>query len=324
MKCRELCLQSQPQGQLRPSDFKLIERTLPSVKNGEVLVENLYLSVDPYMRGRLSTAPLGEALTGDSIGRVLESRDNTFRKGDLVQSLFGLRDRYVASSSDLRALHRDPGLPLTVYMHALGMTGFTAYGGLLHIGGLKSGETVFVSAAAGAVGSIVVQLAKLKGATVIASAGRRDKVEWLRLLGADHVINYHETPIAAALAQIDKRIDVYFDNVGGDHLDAALIRMNPLGRIAVCGMISGYDGAPQAVRNLPAIIYGRVNIRGFIAADFWSHHETFQREMAAWLKHGQVKYKETIYDGLENAAVALVDLFRGENTGKMLVRLKKE
>jgi NADPH-dependent curcumin reductase CurA len=210
-------------------------------------------------------------------------------------------------------------------MGPLGGTGFTAYGGLLHIGQLKDGEQVFVSTAAGAVGSVAAQIAKIHGCYVVGSTGSDDKVRWLldeaRL---DAAINYKTAPIRQQLkAATPKGIDVYFDNVGGDHLDAALAGMNSLGRVAVCGMISGYNeaGSRTAVRNLSNIIYGRINLRGFVAPDFMHLYDQFKSDMAGWLKDGRVKYSETIYDGIANAPTALIGLMHGDNIGKTLVKL---
>jgi hypothetical protein len=203
------------------------------------------------------------------------------------------------------------------------MTGFTAYGGLLDIGKLKDGEQVFVSTAAGAVGSVAAQIAKIKGCYVVGSTGAADKADWLAdEVGLDAVINYKETPIREALeAATPKGLDVYFDNVGGDHLEAALRRMNTLGRIPVCGFISGYNSGRSAVSNLSNIIYSRVMLRGFVGTDFMHLYGDFQRDMAGWLKEGKVKYQETVLDGIANAPTALIGLMQGINTGKMLVKL---
>lgn len=321
MKATELRLVRPADGKLSTDHFTLAERMLSQPQAGEVLVANLLLSVDPYMRQRLRNGALDTPLDGDAIGRVLASGDPALPVGALVRSLNGLRTHYVAKSADLMPLSPDPDLDLAAYMHVLGMTGFTAYGGLLHIGALKSGDCVFVSAAAGAVGSIAAQIAKLKGAFVIGSTGRADKAAWLTSIGVDHVINYRQTNIADGLDAAGRRIDVYFDNVGGATLDAALVRMNTLGRVAICGMISGYDGTPAPVSNLSASIYGRLTLRGFIAADFWDQHDAFQREMTAWLKAGQIKAQQTLYHGISESARALVGLFNGDNLGKALVQL---
>jgi NADPH-dependent curcumin reductase CurA len=289
-----------------------------------VLLENLYMSVDPAMRPRLTAGQaLGEAMGGGALGRVVQSKLDGFSVGDLVSNRMGFREYFVSDGRGLTKLAPDPDLPLTVHMHALGGTGFTAYGGLLHIGQLKDGEQVFVSTAAGAVGSVAAQIAKIKGCYVVGSTGADDKAAWLRDdVGLDAVINYKIQPIKKALEEATpKGIDVYFDNVGGEHLEAALRRMNTLGRIPVCGFISGYNSGHSNVGNLSNIIYSRVMLRGFVAPDFMHLYGDFQRDMAGWLKAGQVKYRETIREGIAAAPEALIGLMAGQNAGKMLVRL---
>ena len=321
---RQIHLVSRPTGVPKAEDFALVETNLSEPQDGELLVENLWMSVDPYMRPRMTAGfELGEALSGGAIGRVTRSRHAVFKEGELVRSALGFRDRFVSDGRGLQALKADPDLPLSVYLHALGGTGFTAYGGLLEIGKLKDGEQVFVSTAAGAVGSVAAQIAKIRGCYVVGSAGSDDKCEWLlKEAGLDVAINYKAEPIRQALAAATPRgIDVYFDNVGGEHLDAALRRMNMLGRIAVCGMISGYNGGGAPVSELANIIYGRVTLRGFVAADFMGVHERFLTEMSGWLKAGRIKYQETVAHGLDQAAEALIGLFSGVNRGKMLVKL---
>jgi hypothetical protein len=208
-------------------------------------------------------------------------------------------------------------------MHALGGTGVTAYGGLLETGALKDGEQVFVSTAGGAVGSVAAQIAKIKGCYVVGTTGSDDKAAWLRgEAGLDAVINYKTQPLAEALAAATpKGIDVYFENVGGAHLDAALVRMNVHGRIPVCGMISMYNGGGEGVHNLFALIYGRVRMEGFVASDFPHLNAQFQSDMTGWLKDGRIKYQETILDGFERAPEGLIGLFSGLNAGKMLIRV---
>ncbi len=323
MKSRQIHLMKRPDGMPKVSDFSLVEADLPDPADGQALVENLYLSIDPATRPRLTRGQeLGSAVGGFALGRVVQSKAANLKDGDIVRAAYGYRDRYVADAKHLTKVDADPKLPLTVYMHVLGGAGFVAYGGLIEIGKMKAGEQVFVSTAAGSVGSLAVQIAKLKGCSVVGSTGSDDKVEWLRSLGLDAVINYKKEPIRDALEKATpKGIDVYFDNVGGDHLEAALRRMNSLGRVAVCGMISTYNDQQIGVRNLSSIIYGRVNIRGFVGADFLHLYPVFTEEMTAWLKDGQVKYEETLFDGIENAPKALIALLNGANTGKMLVKL---
>ena len=310
----------------RETDFAAITATVPDARDGEIQVQNLFMSVDPAMRPRLAGAqPLNEAIAGPALGRVTQSKNLSFAEGDVVQHRLSFREYLVCDGKGVAKLAADPALPLTVYMHVLGNGGFVAYGGLLEIAKLKDGEQVFVSTAAGSVGSIVAQIAKIKGCRVIGSTGSDDKVKWLQSLGIDVVVNYKKEPIRQALKQhANQGIDVYFDNVGGDHLNAALPRMNLLGRIAVCGMVSAYNnpGALSApINTLSNIIYGRVNIRGFTADDFAHLRPKFNEEMTGWVKSGRVKYQETVVEGIANAPKALIGLLNGENTGKMLVRL---
>ncbi len=323
-KSREIHLVQRPSGAPKPEDFALIERDVADAKDGEVLVQNLYMSVDPAMRPRLTAGQsLDEAMLGGALGRIVQSKHDGFVVGDLVNNRLGFRELFTSDGKGLNKLLPDPDLPLTVHMHALGGTGFTAYGGLLHIGQLKDGEQVFVSTAGGAVGSVAAQIAKLKGCYVVGSTGADDKAAWLRdKVGLDAVINYKTQPIRDALEEATpKGLDVYFDNVGGDHLEAALRRMNTLGRIPVCGFISGYNSGHSNVSNLSNIIYSRVMLRGFVAPDFMHLYGDFQRDMAGWLKDGKVKYQETIIDGIAAAPQALIGLMAGQNSGKMLVKL---
>jgi NADPH-dependent curcumin reductase CurA len=323
-KSREIHLVKRPAGMPAETDFALVERDVADPADGQVLVQNLYMSVDPAMRPRLTAGQaLDEPMMGGALGRVAASRNDTLKVGDLVSNRQGFREYFVSDGAGLTKLSPDPDLPLTVYMHALGMTGFTAYGGLLHIGQLKDGEQVFVSTAAGAVGSVAAQIAKLKGCYVVGSTGSPEKAAWLRdEVGLDAVIDYKAQPIRKALeAATPNGIDVYFDNVGGDHLEAALRRMNTLGRIPVCGFISGYNSGHSAVSNLSSIIYARVMLRGFVGTDFMHLYGDFQRDMAGWLKDGRVKYQETIREGVAQAPAALIGLMQGDNAGKMLVRL---
>jgi NADPH-dependent curcumin reductase CurA len=323
-KSREIHLVQRPTGAPTPDDFALVEREVGDAADGQVLVQNLLMSVDPAMRPRLTAGQaLDEAMMGGALGRVVQSKLDGFAVGDLVTHRLGFREYFTSEARGLTRLTPDPDLPLTVHMHALGGTGFTAYGGLLHIGQLKDGEQVFVSTAGGAVGSVAAQIAKLKGCYVVGSTGSDAKAAWLRdTVGLDAVINYKTHPIRQALEEATpKGLDVYFDNVGGDHLEAALRRMNTLGRIPVCGFISGYNSGHSNVSNLSNIIYSRVMLRGFVAPDFMHLYPDFLRDMALWLKDGRVKYQETIVEGIAAAPGALIGLMAGANAGKMLVRL---
>jgi len=325
-KSRSVHLVARPEGLPSEEHFAVVETEVPDASEGEVLVQNLYMSVDPAMRPRLTTGyELGEAMAAGAIGRVVQSRTPELAVGDVVSNGLGFREFFVSPPRGLRRLEPVGDLPLTAHMHVLGGTGFTAYGGILDVAGLKPGDKVFVSTAAGAVGSVAAQIAKIKGNWVVGSTGSADKVDWLlNQAGLDAAFDYHETPVRQGLRQTaPDGIDVYFDNVGGDHLDAALAVMNPLGRVAVCGMISGYN-EPEArttVRNLANIIYGRINIRGFTVADFMQRRDEFHRDMTAWLQEGRIRYQETIMEGIEHAPAALIGLFQGLNTGKMLVKL---
>jgi NADPH-dependent curcumin reductase CurA len=272
--------------------------------------------------------PLNEAMGGGAIGRVLKSRHATFKEGDYVESMLGFRQYFVSEGKGLSKLDPDD-MPLPAYMSVLGLTGMTAYGGLLVTAALKDGENVFVSAAAGAVGSVVAQIAKIKGCYVIGSAGSEAKCRWLKEeLGVDAAINYKTVELRTALkAAAPRGIDVYFDNVGGEHLNAALPRMNALGRIAVCGMISAYNnfGAiSEPVTTLSNMIYNRLTMKGFVFYEFEPLRAQFLADMKRWLKDGRIRYRTTIVQGIEQAPAALIGLFNGTNTGKMLVQLAKD
>jgi hypothetical protein len=321
---REVHLITRPNGMPQASEFEIVETQVPDAADGQVLVQNLYMSVDPAMRPRLTSGQaLNEAMMGGALGRVVQSKSPDFAVGDLVNNRMGFREYFVSDAKGLSKLTPAEGLPLTVHMHALGMTGFTAYGGLLFIGAMKEGEQVFVSTAAGAVGSMAAQIAKIKGGYVVGSTGSDDKAAWLRdEIGLDAVINYKTQPIRQALEEATpKGIDVYFENVGGGHLDAALPRMNVRGRIPVCGMISTYNGGGDGVKNLFSLIYGRIRMEGFVASDFGHLNAAFLADMTGWLKDGRVKYQETILEGFERAPEGLIGLFSGANNGKMLIHI---
>jgi NADPH-dependent curcumin reductase CurA len=329
MRNKEVHLIERPQGLPVPQQFRIVETEVADPEDGQLLVENIYMSVDPAMRPRLAgQTALNEAMMGGAIGRVLKSRNPAFKPADLVESMNGFRQYFVSDGKGLAKLDAD-GMPLVAYMSVLGLTGLTAYGGLLIIGALKDGENVFVSAAAGAVGSVAAQLAKIKGCYVIGSAGSDEKCRWLKDdLGLDVAINYKKGELRTSLkAAAPKGIDVYFDNVGGEHLNAALPRMNALGRIAVCGMISAYNNfgaVSEPVTTLSNMIYNRITMRGFVVYEFESKRAQFLKDMKGWIKEGRIKYRTTIQDGIEAAPTALIGLFTGANTGKMLVRLAKE
>jgi NADPH-dependent curcumin reductase CurA len=314
----------------QPTDFALVETPSATLGAGDVRVANRWLSVDPYMRGRMNdtksyVAPfaLGEPMQGGAIGEVVESNVEGIKVGDMVQHMLGWRDEAVLPAAQVQKLP-DLGVPVQQFLGMLGMPGMTAYWGLLDVASAKPGETVFVSAAAGAVGSTVVQVAKAKGMTVIGSAGGADKCAWVKSLGADHVIDYKgDVPLVKALgAAAPNGIDVYFDNVGGSHLDAALAHANDQARFAVCGMIEGYNSTkPTELRYLMRVIAARIRIQGFLVTPYFARAQDFYQDMAAMVKSGALTSQDTIHDGLEATPDAFLGLFSGGNTGKMLVRL---
>lgn len=321
---RQIHLICRPDGVPVTSDFAVVEVDTPDALDGQIQVRNMLMSVDPYMRPRLAAdQALNVAMIGGGIGRVVQSRNSSFKEGDLVRHGAGMQECFTSDGKGIQVLAPDPTLSLSVYMHALGGTGITAYGGLLETGALKDGEQVFVSTAGGAVGSVVAQIAKIKGCYVVGSTGSDEKAAWLNdEVGIDAVINYKTQPLAATLkAATPHGIDVYFENVGGSHLDAALPRMNLRGRIPVCGMISTYNGGGEGVQNLFNLIYGRIRMEGFVATDFSHLQAAFVDDMTMWVKDGRVKYQETILEGFERAPEGLIGLFSGLNNGKMLIRV---
>ncbi len=328
---REIRLKSRPVGAPALTDFELAEATLPDPGPGEALVRNLWMSVDPYMRGRMydreSYVPpfqIGQPLQGGAIGEVVASNDPALKPGDRVESMFGWREAFVAPAAGLQKLP-DLNVPTQAFLGVLGMPGMTAYTGLLNIGDPKPGETVFVSGAAGAVGSVVAQIAKIKGCTVVASAGSDAKIAWLKSRGVDHGVNYKTCgPLLDAVrAAAPKGIDVYFDNVGGEHLEVALELARPFARFAECGMIAQYnDTAPRpGPRNLIYVVGKSLKIQGFIVSNYWSQRPQFLADMAGWIAEGKIAWEETVEDGIANAPQAFLNLFSGANTGKMLVKL---
>jgi NADPH-dependent curcumin reductase CurA len=326
MKNREVHLARRPQGALVAEDFKLVEADIADPGDGQALVRNLYMSVDPALRPRMSVGQeLNEPIMGGALGRVVKSRLAAFKEGDIVQSRNGFREYFLTDGKGVAKLDADPALPLTAYMSVLGNPGLTAYGGLIAIAGLKNGESLWVSTAAGAVGQVAVQIGKIMDCYVIGSTGSAEKARWLKdELKLDAVIDYKQTPVGKALrAAAPKGLDVYFDNVGGDHLDAALTVLKHGGRVAVCGMISGYNeaGSRTVVRNLSNIIYGGITIRGFSGPEYMHLQSEFREKMSGWLKAGRIKYRETVHNGIAEAPAAMIGLMHGENIGKMLVKL---
>ena len=323
-------LERRPAGMPVMADFALRDVTLPALAPGQVRVANRWLSVDPYMRGRMNdvksyAAPyaLGEPMTGGAVGEVVESAADGIAVGDWVQHRAGWRDETVL---DAREVQKLPAIdvPPQAFLGQFGMPGLTAYFGLLAVASAEPSDTVFVSAAAGAVGSTVVQIAKARGMTVIGSAGGADKCAWVRELGADHVIDYKAgVPVAKALGQAaPDGIDVYFDNVGGEHLDAAFAHARLNARFAICGMIDIYNsGAATELRYIARTIAARIRIQGFLVSDFLPRAGEFYRDMAGWHAAGKLQRQETVVDGLAQMPDAFLGLFTGQNTGKMLVKV---
>lgn len=332
---REIRLASRPTGWPVPENFELAEVEVPAPGPGQVLVRNLWMSVDPYMRGRMNDArsyvppfEIGAPLEGGALGEVAESGVDGLAPGDLVLHGYGWRDYALVDAAQARKVEEIFGVPLSAYLGVLGMPGLTAYVGLLDIAAFKEGDAVFVSGAAGAVGGLVGQIARLKGASrVVGSAGSDQKVAYLtERLGFDAAFNYRTGPVRDLLARAaPDGIDVYFDNVGGDHLEAAVDALRRYGRIAMCGAISVYNAAePQpGPGNLFQMIGKRLTLRGFIVCDHADRMPDMTAEVGAWLRDGEITFQETVADGLENAPAAFVDMLRGANIGKMIVRLTR-
>ncbi len=332
-KNREIRLKSRPVGLPTPANFEIAETEVPTPAAGEVLVRNIYMSVDPYMRGRMvdraSYVPpfqVGQVLAGGAIGQVVTAHDNKdFKAGDYVSNFNGWREWFASASSGLQKLDHTIG-PIQSYLGALGMPGLTAYVGLLRIAQMKDKERVFVSAASGAVGSVAAQIAKNHGCYVVGSAGSDEKCAYLtKELGVDKAINYHKEPdlTSALRAAFKEGIDVYFDNVGGGHLVAALNNMRPNGRIALCGMIDQYNATqmPEGPGNLALAIGLSLTLRGFIVSNHSDMQQQFLADMKKWIKEGRMKWRETVLDGIERAPEAFIGLFKGDNIGKMLVKI---
>ena len=329
---REVHLAARPQGEPQPGDFRVVEADVPEPRDGEVVIRNLFMSVDPYMRPRMNDVKsyvppfkLDAVLDGGAVGEVVTSRSPRLEPGDAVLHQYGWREYAVAEAGSIMKV--DPSLaPLSAYLGVLGMPGLTAYVGLLDIAQMKPGDAVFVSGAAGCVGGLVGQIARLRGASrVVGSAGSDEKVEHLqRTLGFDAAFNYRSGRVNDLLHEAaPEGIDVYFDNVGGDHLEAAIFALHTHGRVAMCGAISAYSAAepPTAPRNLALAIGRRLTLRGFIISDHFARTSEMIQEVAPWLREGRIHAPETVVEGIENAPSAFIGLLRGENMGKMLVKL---
>ena len=328
-------LAARPMGLIKESDFEWREESIPTPGDGEILVRNIYLSLDPAMRFRVSDAEwfgppaaIGEVMGGMTIGVVEESRRVNFSAGDIVQGPLGWRQYALADGTSLTQVPRDQSLPLTAYLGLLGGTGRTAYFGLLEIGKPKAGETLVVSAAAGAVGSIVGQIGKIKGCRVVGIAGTDEKCRWItEELGFDAAVNYKNEPVRERLqTHCPDGIDVYFDNVAGETLDAVLSLINVRGRIALCGLIAQYNAVepvpgPYNFRN---VFTRRVRVEGFLIPDYASRFQEATTHLRGWLAEGKLQYRVDVIEGLENAPRGINKLFDGSNQGKLIVRVSEE
>lgn len=323
-------LARRPEGEPKPDDFKIAQEPIPSPSGGEVLLRTKFLSLDPYMRGRMSAAKsyakpveIGEAMVGGTISEVTESKNPAFRKGDVVLAQGGWQSYALSDGTGLRKLESD-GLPLTYALGILGMPGLTAYCALLEIGNPKAGDTVVVSAASGAVGAVAGQIAKIKGCRAVGVAGSEDKCRYVvQTLGFDACINRRTEDLDEALQRdCPDGVDIYFDNTGGPILEAVMRRLRLHARIAIVGMIDQYNAtkAPPGP-NLRALLVNRAKVEGFLVFDHAAHTEAFERDMRAWLRDGKLHYKEDVVEGLENAPRALVGMLRGENFGKLIVKV---
>ncbi|WP_430790060.1 NADP-dependent oxidoreductase [Actinoplanes sp. G11-F43] len=330
---KEIRLAARPVGWPTAGTFEIAETPTPVPGPGQVLVRNVYMSVDPYMRGRMNdvksyTPPfqVGAPLDGGAVGEVVASEDPSVPVGAFVVHALGWREFSVVDAARARPVDPAAAPSLSAYLGLLGMTGLTAYVGLLDIARFQEGDTVFVSGAAGAVGSVAGQIARLRGAKrVIGSAGSAEKAAHLvDELGFDAAFNYKDGPVRDQLREAaPDGIDVYFDNVGGEHLEAAIASMNKFGRIALCGAIAQYNDTapPTAPRNLASVIGKEINLRGFIVANHSDRTPDFVAEVGGWLREGKITARETVVEGIENAPEAFLGLLRGDNTGKMVVKV---
>jgi hypothetical protein len=329
---RQFVLASRPAGLPEETNFKMIETPIPDLQDGEILARAMYISVDPYMRGRISQArsyaagvEIGGVMVAGGVARVVASKNASFAVGDIVDPYMGWQEYVVSNGRGLRKL--DPSVaPVSTALGVLGMTGLTAYFGLLDICNPKPGETVVVSGAAGAVGSIVGQIAKIKGCRTVGIAGGDDKVDWiLKDCGYDAAFNYKTTDnYGAKLKELcPKGIDVYFDNVGGTITDAVFLQINPFARLSICGQISQYNNAKPEMgpRLLGMLIVAKAKAQGFIVTDFMARFPEALAEMSAWYREGKLKYREDIIEGFENLPKAFIGLFHGENIGKRIVKV---
>ena len=333
---RQILLASRPQGEATADNFRLVETPLAPLADGEVLVRNHYLSLDPYMRGRMNESksyaqpqPLNEVMIGGTVGEVVESRNEHFKVGDKVVGMGGWQEYQRVNATQRGVLQKvdTTHIPLSAYLGAVGMPGVTGWYGLVKIIAPKAGETVAVSAASGAVGSVVGQLAKARGCRVVGFAGGADKCDYVtRELGFDACIDYKAHPDLKSLSRALKEaapngIDGYFENVGGTILDAVMLRANAFSRIAFCGMIAGYNGEPIPMLNPSLILVNRMKLEGFIVSEHMECWPEALKELGGMVATGQMKFRESVAQGLENAPEAFLGLLKGRNFGKQLVKL---
>jgi len=329
VKNRQWHLASHPDGKAKKSDFSLVEVELPELKENEVLVKHEFISVDPYMRGRMAETKTYAAnfqkdahVPGGAVGKVVESKSPDFQVGDAVLGFGGWQEYSIENAKSLKKIP-PTGLSLSHALGAAGMTGLTAHIGLLHFGEPKEGETVLVSTAAGAVGSVVVQIAKLKGCRVVGITSSDEKIAFIKSIGCDEAINYNTCgSLADAIAAAcPKGIDVYFDNVGGETLEIAVSLINKFGRIILCGAISQYENVKTPGPNLSSLIGKEVKIQGFIVSTYSSRFPDAIKDLVTWILQGKIKTKETVLNGIESVPDAFLSLFKGSNIGKTVVQL---
>jgi NADPH-dependent curcumin reductase CurA len=330
LKNKQVLLANRPRGWVQESDFNIVETDVPSLKEGEVLVQNLYLSLDPYMRGRMNDSKsyaasqaLGEVMVGGTVGKVVESRNPAFKEGDVVVTYLGWQLYGVSNGKDLTKVHNN-AVPLSTRLGVVGMPGITAWIGLMMIGEPKPGETVVVSAASGAVGSVVGQLAKHYGCRAVGIAGGKAKCDYVvNELGFDACIDYKAGNLVADLrAATPNGIDIYFENVGGEILDAVMDRLNAHARIPLCGLVSQYNlTEPWNFKKFGMLLTNRVKLQGFIVGEHLEKWPLAMKELEEMTASGRLKYNETIAEGLDNAPKAFIGMLKGENFGKQLVKL---
>jgi len=333
---RAWTMTSRPEGEPAPDNFGLVESPIPEARHGEVLIRSLYMSLDPYMRGRMRGGPsyaatleIGDIMTGEVVARVEQSESPLYKIGDIVRSSIGWQEWAAVSAHDVTRVDDKLG-PISTAVGALGMPGMTAYFGLLEVLKPRAGDTLVVSAASGAVGAVVGQIGKINGCFVIGIAGSDEKCKYIvDELGFDGSINYKTQDVSAELARLSPTgVDVYFDNVGGPVTDAVLENLALKARVAICGQVSQYNANPAnpstGPRNLGVLTRVRGTVEGFLVYDFQLQHEIARGRISNWIKDGRIKYKEDIVDGFENAPQAFIGLLRGENFGKLLVKISDE